>query len=719
MEIAELGKEYPLLSEALGIVGKSFSTLYPPQAEAIKKGVLDGKNLLMASGTGSGKTLIAELAAVSTVLGRGKKVIYIAPLRALAGEKFGEFRKYEKLGIKAALSIGRLDRQDSWLKSADIIVSTAEKFDSLMRHGAGWIEEIGAIVIDEIHEIGSNRGPTLESLIVKMRKKCPNLQTVALSATVGNADEMAQWLDAELVESDFRPVPLSEGVLFSNTLRFADEDRRVVSGFSAPELACLDDTMKQGFQSLIFLNTRRSAEATAERAGKVVAPFLKEGDGKKLAKLSKEVLNALDYPTRQCKRAAACIKNGTAFHHAGLAHSQKVAIEEAFREGTLRFIAATVTLVAGINMPARRIMIKNLSRYSSFGMEKWPVSLYKQAVGRAGRAGYDKVGESVVMASSESDAERILEEYIKGKPEDVVSQISNPATLRSLVIGILASGFAHDRKSLQEFFASSFHAHQNKKPQLDEVDGVVEDLIDWGFVAGDKRGTGFVNLGEISSRKKLELTPVGRRVAELYLDPLSASLIIQRFSRKASPLASLLAISDLSELGPMPSVRRSEEDSYWELADEAKEEFLQPVPEPWDDDASRFIRAVKMAKIFEAWAEEVGENGIMEEFGVSPGDLRRKLSNADWVLFGAGELAALLGRKEIAKELRKLHLRVKGGVKEELLKLVVLRDIGRKRARKLFRAGIKSKIDVKRAGITKVASVIGSGIARKVFKQFN
>jgi helicase len=171
-----------------------FVSLFPPQVEAVRAGVLGGKSLVLAVPTASGKTLVAELCMVKSVLGGGKAV-YLVPLRALASEKFEEFRRWECLGLRVGLSTGDFDSSGSELGGYDILVCTNEKADSLLRHHAEWISRVSVIVADEVHLINSvDRGPTLEVVLARLRQVNPDAQVVALSATISNADRLADWL---------------------------------------------------------------------------------------------------------------------------------------------------------------------------------------------------------------------------------------------------------------------------------------------------------------------------------------------------------------------------------------------------------------------------------------------------------------------------------------------------------------------------------------------
>ncbi|MBW2968404.1 DEAD/DEAH box helicase [Candidatus Woesearchaeota archaeon] len=195
--------------------------LRPAQSKAVKAGLLDGKSLLVCTPTASGKTLVAELAMMNSVL-RGKgKAIYIVPLKALASEKNKSFRhRYGKL-CNIGMSIGDFDASDPYLHTYDLIICTAEKLDSLMRHHAPWVRDISVVVVDEIHLLNDpTRGPTLEILLTMLKQILKKAQVIGLSATIGNEQELAEWLEADLVHDDWRPVELHKGVYTQGKIEF-------------------------------------------------------------------------------------------------------------------------------------------------------------------------------------------------------------------------------------------------------------------------------------------------------------------------------------------------------------------------------------------------------------------------------------------------------------------------------------------------------------------
>ena len=215
--------------------------------------------MLLALATASGKTFLAELAMLKAAL-QSKRSLYIVPLRALAAEKFDSFQRFKDLGVSVGISTGDFDKKDERLGRNQIIIATSEKADSLMRNGASWIRDLAVLVIDEIHLLNDvGRGPTLEMTITKLRRSNSGLQIIGLSATVANSRELADWLDAELVSSDWRPIALKEGVICKGRLVFSDEERALEAKKDEKDesIALVRDTLSQDAQILIFENSRR------------------------------------------------------------------------------------------------------------------------------------------------------------------------------------------------------------------------------------------------------------------------------------------------------------------------------------------------------------------------------------------------------------------------------------------------------------------------------
>ncbi|RLJ04493.1 MAG: ATP-dependent DNA helicase [Candidatus Aenigmatarchaeota archaeon] len=720
----------PFSASILDIFRKDgMKKLNPPQADAIKKGVLKRKNMVVASPTASGKTFIAELAFLKNFLdGRGKTV-YIVPLRALATEKFYEFsRKYKKLGMKIAVSVGDFDSADDWLGRYDLIIVTSEKMDSILRHSAKWIRDISLVVADEIHLINDvSRGPTLEVVLTRLRQKT-NSQIIALSATIKNRGELAKWLEAKLVESDYRPVKLKKGVFYPNKIDFLDEIIDLKSGGKENEILLIEDTIKKNKQALIFVSSRRSAESCAEKVGKNIKNSLDAGTKQLLDKLSKDILHALSSPTSQCKRLSACIRNGSAFHHAGLVAKQRKLIEDAFRSGLIKIITATPTLAFGLNLPAWRVLIRDHKRFSGWGSDYIPVLEIEQMAGRSGRPKYDKEGQAILIAKTKDECEELKERYIKGEPEPIFSKMSVEPVLRLHILALIADETCSSVEKLKKFMEKTFFGFQyGSVKELDaKIMRIVNQLKEIKFIKTEGKNfisNEFVPAFELGSDKKIEATRIGKRVSQLYIDPLTAKGIIDRIkaiNEKTDEFGIADMISDCSELYPALRLKSGEKIEIEDIIEKRRKTLVRNVPEIWEPEFDEFLESFKLSLLLNDWMEEKSEDYMLKKYNIPPGILYQKLKNAEWLLYSASELAKLMqlkNKRKVLSLINKTRARIKYGVKEKLLPLTQLRGIGRVRARLLFKAGIKSPSDIINTGKEKLEKILGKKTAEKILAE--
>jgi len=675
----------------------------PMQRKALPK-VLS-KSLVISSPTASGKTLLAEIASLNSVINRKRKVVYTCPLRALASEHFSEFRKrYGKpLKIRAALSTGDLDSSSKYLQNYDVIFTTYEKLDSLLRHRTDWLSSVSLLVIDEVHSLGSDRGPTIEMATTKLRQLNPGLQILALSATIPNCREISEWLGAELIESSYRPIPLKEGVFFSGKAEY-NKGKPESFDLKEPIKALVKDTLfEKKKQCLVFANTRKRAEGIASQISSFVEKGLSSKEKAALKRESSAVLNALTLPTEQCKKLSSLVSQGVAFHHAGLLSKQRVLVEDAFRENKLKLIAATPTLAAGINLPSHTVIISSLYRYTAAGMVRIPVSEYKQQSGRAGRPKYDKEGRSVVITRSEAEKQELFDEYINGSIEPAESRLGFEPVLRTHMLALIASGFVFDLASMEEFFKKTFYAKQFGEMQalFEKLQSVLQQLEEMNFIQANE--------------KKISATALGSRVSELYLDPLSAFEMINSLKRpaKLSAFSYIFLLSNCSELTPWLSVPKAREAGLWEQLQLRKSEFPIDVEKEMFFDLN-LLRKFNTSLMLEQWIEEAREQTIMLDFKTAPGILHAKLSVCNWLCYSALELARLLKIERHYAPLSKLTKRLKHGVREELVFLTEVKYIGRVRARMLWRSKIRTIAGLKKADKRDLARILGQGTAAKV-----
>jgi helicase len=692
-------------------------TLHPPQAEAIKAGVLEGHNLVMAMPTASGKTLIAELAMLRAIFQSDgqARCLYIAPLKALANEKFREFtKKYNQLGIRIGLAIGDLDSPSQYLKDYQIIIATAEKVDSLLRARSEWlIQNLAVVVIDEIHVMSDpSRGPTLEILTTRMRILNPKMQVLALSATVANSDEMAGWLEAKLVKSTWRPIPLHEGVFYNDRLTYASGNVRLIKE-EAPEdvQKLVMDTLRGKGQVLVFVNSRRSAQASARELGPWVHELLTPDEKKELQNLAKKLAPSLE-STNICKKLSEAVVNGVAFHHAGLRPSQRELIEENFKENLIKVICSTPTLAAGVNLPARRAIIRDAKRFAgTAGSVYIPASEYKQCAGRAGRPQYDEFGEAVLIAKSLSDQNALFERFVLAPPDPVDSQLADESELRKHVLSSIAAGYVNDVNSMFEFMEHTFLVHQRQGRNIVELIGNTFDFLNReGFI--EKSGFRYF------------ATPFGSRTSRLYIDPMSALVIKQGLEKVHSGVnfsgIGLLHMVICCPDSEMLSVGKKNYDELEYFANQVEDELIITREEVAVlEDYYTALGVMKTVMMLTRWMDEEKEDELCERFDIGPGDIFRHTESAQWLLYAAESIAEVFRYKKLTHFIEDLRNRVRYGIKEELLALTKLKGIGRVRARILFQHGLEKPADLKKVSVEKLGDIrgIGLALARDLIKQ--
>jgi helicase len=574
---------------------------------------------------------------------------------------------------------------------------------------------------------------------------------------VDNADVIAEWLDAELVDSEWRPIELETGVHYGNAVTFDDGSQREVpvdSGGRATA-ALVDDALAgdddtgpsaddQG-SSLVFVNSRRNAEAAAKRLREVTDPHLTDDERGRLADLAADVRDVSDTETSDA--LADCVAAGAAFHHAGLAPEHRSLVEDAFRDRLVKCVSATPTLAAGVNTPSRRVIVRDWRRYDGDygGMKPLDVLEVHQMMGRAGRPGLDPYGEAVLLAKNAETRDELFERYVWADPEPVRSKLAAEPALRTHVLATVASGFAHTREELLDFLDRTLYATQTD--ESGRLEAVTDDVLAYldrnGFLERDA--------GSLSA------TSVGHTVSRLYLDPMTAAEIVDGLewadANRASALrasnshgadaagvddgapgfrrASELApgggesdadaesgeTADASAAGDEPTyptalglfhlisrtpdmyelyLKSGDRERFTELCYERESELLGRTPSEYEDVRfEEWLSALKTAKLLEDWADEVDEDRITERYGVGPGDIRGKVDAAEWLLGAAERLAGELDLPAVP--VREAKKRVEYGVRDELLDLAGVRGVGRKRARRLYEAGIGTRAELRNA----------------------
>jgi helicase len=685
------------------ISNRGIKELTPPQSSAIEKGLLERKNLVIASPTASGKTLVAEIACVNTILSKGKKAIYIAPMRALASEKYNEFKETYPY-INTVISIGDLDSNDLWLKDYKMLFFSTEKFDSLLRHGIDWLQSVECIVFDEVHMLGDiSRGPTLELLMTKLSIMC-DAQVIALSATIGNPQEIAKWANAELVESDYRPVKLMKGVIHDENAYYNHDDElkelELLGSSKIPEVRILQDTMEQGKQLLVFYSTKRNTELGAIRLSQNVKERLSREDIAELENISNQILNVLDRPTEQCIKLSDLVSNGVAFHHSGLLNQQRSIIEAAFKANRIKAICSTTTLGYGVNLPAHTVLIRDVNRFGGGYSERLGINEITQLFGRAGRPKYDKEGRALLIANTKEKV-RELVKYIEMDPEPIDSALGVVPVLRTHILAFIAENFLNEESTMQKFMSKSFYSFQygNQRHINNIIDEILSEFEEWEFI-------------EVQG-KSYRATKLGKRISELYIDPLSAKWIVDSLQHELDIIGILYMISNTLEMRPHVRATREAEESYVAYQFMLNSSTMSGDYYRMDNDYYP-VRSFSTALMLHDWIEEHKEPEIVKKYASTPGALYSKLTNADWLIYSSAEIARIL--KKSQHKLIQARVRLRYGIKEELLDLVRLEQIGRIRARNLYNNGIQKVSEIP-TNKEKVRTILGKEVAERIFSQ--
>ena len=676
---------------------EGLTKLYPPQNDAIKAGLLKGKSVLVSAPTASGKTLIATLAIISYLSKNKGKVIYLSPLRALAAEKFLEFKKLEKISIgnkiKVGISTGDYENIEKKLEKNNILILTNEKMDSIIRHGAEWIDEIGLVISDEIHLIGDDsRGPTLEMILTQLKELEHKPQILGLSATITNSDEIANWLGCKLVDNEWRPVPLSEGVYDGGMVTMSDGTTfEVANTIRGTPIDLGVQCVQEGGQSLIFAETRMRSKSLATKAVEVIEQLLEKKELDELEKISKKILTNNEQ-TDLVKTLAILVKKGVAFHHAGLNQTCRQIIETEFRKGTIKLLSSTPTLAAGVNLPARRVVISNINRYNAKIGANRPISVleYKQLCGRAGRPQYDKYGESIVVGNG--NGEEILEHYIKGEPEPIESKITEDKSLRTHILSVIVTHPGIKKEEILNFFLQTLGGLQSRKPTIKfGIDIALRFLSSEILI--------------IKKGERYAATEFGKKTSMLYIDPLTATHFrdsIENVSKKRKHTFGFLqVITNSEEFFPKFSLRNKDFETASIMIENHTSELLEPISEY---DCSRSLLALQ------SWITESSETTLSDNLGIESGDMHRMVENANWLTYCLREIAKHVERADLLEELENLRRRIVYGIREELLELVKVKGIGRVRARTLFKHKIKTLDDLAKIPVNKLAEIDKIGL---------
>lgn len=660
----------------------------PAQKAVIESGYLEDKsNYIISIPTASGKTVLGILPALKTIL-NGGKAIYAAPLLSIQNEKVKEFKAFEEHGIK----VGKHP------SNSDLSVMVFESFDALTRFSWNVLREVDTLIIDEFHMIGEySRGPTLESAITRAKIINPSLRIIALSATLKNIDEIEQWLDGKTVEHDYRPVPLNKEVLDAEMFNTKNKNDVIVK--------IVEKAIEDNSQALSFVSTRRFTESLATYVAKKIDKKTTNEQKQKFKHVADKLLEVPkkkgSLPTTTCLKLAEAAEKGVVFHHAGLFNEQKEIIEDEFRKGNILMITATPSLMYGVNLPSKYVVIRDHTRWTSNGPASIPVFDYEQMSGRAGRPQYDDVGYSYLVAKTMDEAFDLEARYVNGEIELTNSKlIDNKDAIYKQIIAQIASSLSKNLDDLNDFFGKTLYGFQMKNnPSMSmfaqdslnwELESALEFLLQNGIIRATPEG--------------LKTTDFGNLIAKSNYAVETAVKIKEYVStmEKLNPAEMIYALAETPDLPLISFKGRKSKDP---VRDKLSECGLFAV-----DIGNPEATAVSLIE----WINERNEYEIENAYNVYSASTRRSAYEASRLVKFAKNTLEVLGNYSNLKDMDYLSARLYYGVKEDIIPLVVgVKRLGRKRARLLMKTFGDNLSEASEKELQKVEG-IGPKLAGKV-----
>lgn len=660
----------------------------PAQKAVIESGYLEDKsNYIISIPTASGKTVLGILPALKTIL-NGGKAIYAAPLLSIQNEKVKEFKAFEEHGIK----VGKHP------SNSDLSVMVFESFDALTRFSWNVLREVDTLIIDEFHMIGEySRGPTLESAITRAKIINPSLRIIALSATLKNIDEIEQWLGGKTVEHNYRPVPLNKEVLDAEMFNTKNKNDVIVK--------IVEKAIEDNSQALSFVSTRRFTESLAIYVAKKIDKKTTKEQKQKFKQVADKLLEVPkkkgSLPTTTCLKLAEAAEKGVVFHHAGLFNEQKEIIEDEFRKGNILMITATPSLMYGVNLPSKYVVIRDHTRWTSNGPASIPVFDYEQMSGRAGRPQYDDVGYSYLVAKTMDEAFDLEARYVNGEIELTNSKlIDNKDAIYKQIIAQIASSLSKNLDDLNDFFGKTLYGFQMKNnPSMSmfaqdslnwELESALEFLLQNGIIRATPEG--------------LKTTDFGNLIAKSNYAVETAVKIKEYVStmEKLNPAEMIYALAETPDLPLISFKGRKSKDP---VRDKLSECGLFAV-----DIGNPEATAVSLIE----WIDERNEYEIENAYNVYSASTRRSAYEASRLVKFAKNTLEVLGNYSNLKDMDYLSARLYYGVKEDIIPLVVgVKRLGRKRARLLMKTFGDNLSEASEKDLQKVEG-IGPKLADKV-----
>lgn len=670
------------------------------QQRALAQGVADGTSMIVSAPTSSGKTLVGEIATLAA-LRAGKKVLYLVSHKALADQKYADFeRRFGECATKPLASVG-LNTGDRSEGPADarLMVATYEKALAMILSRQLRPADL-SVIADEFQIVGEKgRGPEIETLTAILRKTGA-MQFVALTATVENPEDLAGWMECELVQSFHRDVPLHQDVWwggYAYRTTFGQELAEAVVTTCPPfadVLGIVDHLLRRDMGPvLVFAETRREA---AEHARDFGARRPRVDVGIALA----QQLDLFSEPTESSAQLQHNAERRVAFHSADLTPQERQIIEKGFADSEFEACFATSTLAAGVNFPFRSVVFTKLTyQYTDRAGTHLERSNYRNMSGRAGRLGMHEDGLAVLVPVNAVEFEH-AKSLVSPVNDRVTSQLVD-LSLRKTVLTLIASRVATSFKEIIVFFQNTLYWHhflERNPAMLDELEGDINAALDWLVEHNLLQESG----------ETLIVTPLGRMTAMSGLLPSTAVKFAQllrdqvdldrEFEALSEGLIYAVCVSDEfcadrpSRFLPYPSGKAGFDSvSFW-----SSRRLLGPLDRT-------DVRLAKCARAISLFVRGEAERKIAHATGVSSGSIHRLALDVSWVIEGLQKIACIpeLGCSQtLANKIALLGRQIRWGAPAEALDVMRVAErqgvpgFGRQRAMALLADGIATLHDI-------------------------
>lgn len=693
--------------------------LLPVQEAAVQRyGLFEGRSLVISSPTSSGKTFVGEMAAMRAAFA-GKRVLYLTPLRALAEEKYQTFRaRYSAYGVKVVVATRDRREFDREIAQGDfhLAVLVYEKLSQLLVRHLHLLRNVALVVVDELQMLGDpERGPGLELSLTKLLGSVPRPQLLGLSAVLREAQDVAEWLEADLLFQDERPVELYQGVLRGDRFHYkaynsgeeGEERLAAVDAEDSQQIlhANVKHLVQQSEQVLIFLKGKRDtlqcALALAETLG--LPP----------AQDALAALEALEETTLKAQLRAA-LTGGVAFHHADLTPEERTLVESHYRQGGVRVIACTTTLAFGVNLPASTVFLEGVKwdtdQRTGAALEV-PLSWaeYENISGRAGRLGfYEQFGRSVMIATNQFQADLLWRSYVMGEQEQFTPAPGQDG-LVDRVLNLIASQTCINTDELQAFLRLTYLGFQQKSQSTAPIP------ISAAGVENALAALVRMQLVSVSEDGRLEASTLGEVAARKGIRAATAVKLARFFEAaqgRAVPELELFYLLGLTEDGKKMYVPLSTAEhrsrTYQDMAQDLASEWKRQGSYALGEELHRLLtarmlptaqeaRAAKLAFLLLGWTGGDPLADLESRFHCYAGTINTVVDTVSWLVDAAAEIAQIMGWTP-ATRISELAERMRLGLDPAGLPLAPapLPQLGREATQALVAAEVESPAVLKK-----------------------